>query len=122
MPEWEGRPLRFWRYPAATFTVFPDSTAVLASLDLTVLGASVETPDGALDAGTPLADLARRYPRSWECRAVLLDHGHYMAGDPPQESLVVFDTTATAGRQTEFWGARFVGGGDGRLAAVYLGM
>ena len=112
---WEDYRPRSWTYPFGSFSIFPDSTAVADWFDVTASGAVIETAEGVLSADTRMEDLGRRYPRSWECRSVVAAHMHYAAQDPPQESLVVFDTTEVLGRRFTLVSAQFVGRG-GRLA------
>ena len=123
-PDRDGYRHRSWVYPFGSFSVFADSSATLNWFEVAVAGASVVTSEGEFDAGTRLDELARTYPRSWECRAVQLGHQRYMANDPPQESLAVYDVSALDAhmkeRQPPPASVRFVGR-DGRLASIEVG-
>ena len=114
---WETYRPRSWVYSFGSFSVFPDSTAVLDWFDVTTSGARVETAEGVLSADTRMGDIGRRYPRSWECRAVTSSYMHHAAEDPPRESLAVYDTTEVTDRRISIVGLRLVGRG-GQLSLL----
>ena len=100
-PDWASLHPTSWDYHSGpSYVIAPDSTATLGISHVVEGGSALVLADGTrLDYATTAEDVARLFPRSWECRDAY-PHSALDAFEPGVTAVSVADTTGARGGLT----------------------